>query len=77
MVIDIPVVNNLKFESVEYRSCMGEWYAFVTCVDVQSHGNGKNKKYYWGLVAERDNPDEIRNVMLCGDKWDCLPRCPD
>lgn len=47
MVIDIPVVNNLKFESVEYRSCMGEWYAFVTCVDVQSHGNGKNKKYYW------------------------------
>jgi hypothetical protein len=73
--LNVPVKNNLKFLRAEYRHCMGEWYAFVTCIDVRADGKGTGKKYYWGVVAERDDPDELLNVMFYGDKWDKLPIC--
>jgi hypothetical protein len=76
MFDDIPVVSNLKFESVVYRESMGRLYAFVTCVDVRSHGNGTAKKGYWGEVFDRNSTEDIVNVMQHGGKWEGLPPCP-
>jgi len=70
---DIPMVNNLKFDSITYRQSMGKIYAFVTCIDVQSSGKGKNKKRYWGEVSAFNDSDEIVNVISYGAKWDKLP----
>jgi hypothetical protein len=67
------ISNNLKFDSAEYRESMGKLYAFVTCIDVHSDGRGKTKKRYWGEVSERNNQDDILQVMMYGGKWDKLP----
>ena len=66
-------VNNLVFHAVEYRHCFGKLYAFVTCIDVQTNGKGKNKKNYWGEVSGRDNVDDITEVMTHGAKFDNIP----
>ncbi len=70
---NIPVVNNLKFDSVEYRQSMSKIYAFVTCIDVQKNGKGTNKKRYWGEVASFNDAEELLNVISYGAKWDHLP----
>lgn len=71
--MEIPIVNNLQFKRVDYRVSMGKTYAFVTCVDVQSHGHAKNEKKYWGEVMFMNDPDDILNVMEYGSHWDYLP----
>jgi hypothetical protein len=52
---------------------MGKLYAFVTCLDVQSHGKGKGKKCYWGEVTSHHNAEDILEVMKYGGKWDNIP----
>lgn len=66
-------VNNLHFKNVDYRMCMGETYAFVTCIDKMQSGQGTHEKKYWGPVAERNDPTEIKHIMEYGAKWDNLP----
>lgn len=73
---NVPMVNNLKFKTVEYRECMGKLYAFVTCIDVQSNGRGTALKGYWGEVLDRNSVDDIHAVMSYGAKWEHLPTCP-
>lgn len=73
--MDIPVVNNMKFESVEWRTSMGKHYAFVTVEDLGSAGKGFNPphyKQYWG-EADMDDPNDIVHVMKQGGKWTNLP----
>lgn len=70
---NIPVINNLKFDSVEYRQSMSKIYAFITCIDIQANGKGKGKKRYWGEVASFDDTEDLLNVICYGAKWDRLP----
>jgi len=70
------MVNNLKFERVEYTRSMGKLYAFVTCIDVQADGKGTHKKHYWGEVSAHNNAGDIQAVMETGGKWDQIPK-PD
>ena len=71
--MQIPIVNNLQFNRVDYRTSMNKIYAFVTCIDLGVNGKGKTKKRYWGEVSSRDDADEIENVIGYGAKWDKLP----
>ena len=71
--MQVPMVNNLKFSRVDYRTSMNKIYAFVTCIDVGMNGKGKTKARYWGEVSARDNANEIENVIGYGSKWDKLP----
>ena len=67
---EIPVINCLKFKDAMYRSAMGYTLAFVTCIDIQSHGKGTGEKHYWGFVTHQGNVDGLTNIIKSGAKWD-------
>ncbi len=71
--LSVPNQGTLKFESVAYRRSMGKIYAFVTCIDILKSGNGTEEKKYWGEVKAMDDPEDIFEVMLRGEKWNYIP----
>jgi hypothetical protein len=73
--MEIPVINNMRFESVEWRASMGKSYAFITVEDLGSHGEGfepPRYKHYWG-EAVQEEPEDIVEIMKRGGKWTNLP----
>ncbi len=63
--MEVKNVGNLKFSNVEYKETLNKIYAFVTCVDTDEI----EKKCYWGEVDNRNNPEQIRHIMLFGARW--------
>jgi len=72
--MDVEMVNNLKFNRIDYRKATGKLYAFVTCIDIGSSGKGTEEKRYWGEVSKaKSEAVEINRIMAHGAKWDQLP----
>lgn len=71
--MQIPLVNNLQFNRVDYLTSMNKIYAFVTCIDLGMNGKGRTKKRYWGEVSARDDVQGIKEVISYGAKWNKLP----
>jgi len=61
----IPEKFNLSFKDVIYRKSSNCILAFVIALD-----KGEYEKYYWGVVRQEGNKEDIQHIMSYGSKWD-------
>lgn len=67
------VVNNMRLESVLWRTSMSKHYAFVTVEDLGHKGLGfkpPHFKKYWGEANYENQVGSLKQVMLYGGKWE-------
>jgi hypothetical protein len=66
---EITTTAGLVLKTVSYRSTMGKLYAFIICMDA----NTRIERRLWGEISQRDNADDLLQVMDYGSAWKQIP----